>query len=366
MIFVRNALRAPARSLMTSLGIAAGVGLFVGVTAITRDLRQQLAASFQTYGLEVVVYERRANSPTSSRISLAQMADLQAIYGAALMPLVMGTKNEPWNSYAMILGVTHDFLRRIPLTAGAPYEEGSGEILVGEVAAQQLGVREGQSLSLDGEDVRVSGIFRTGSRVLDGGFMMDIPHAQRVLTRKDAEPIYSMGVLRAGSQEESARLIGEVNQRWPSLRAIPGTEFAGALRLMRVVDAFVKTLAVVATVGTCLVVVITLLMAISERTREIGILMAVGWTPWLVLRMLFAETVALCVIGAALGNVLALAMLRLVNGLESVGFGWVPVRFPLSVTGASLVMALSVAVVSLAWPAVILYRVQPLSALRHE
>jgi hypothetical protein len=39
---------------------------------------------------------------------------------------------------------------------------------------------------------------------------------------------------------------------------------------MRVVEAFVKTLAVVATVGTCLVVVITLLMAISERTCSIA------------------------------------------------------------------------------------------------
>ena len=124
---------------MTTLGSAAGVGLFVGVTAITRDLRQQLSSSFQTYGLEVVVYERRANSPTSSRISTAQMEELQALYGHDLMPLAMGTKNEPWNSYAMILGVSHDFLPRVPLVAGAPYDEGGEEVMVGEIAAGQQG-----------------------------------------------------------------------------------------------------------------------------------------------------------------------------------------------------------------------------------
>jgi putative ABC transport system permease protein len=351
---------------MTSLGIAAGVGLFVGVTAITSDLRQQLSASFQTYGLEVVVYERRANSPTSSRISPAQMVDLQAAYGDALMPLVMSTKTESFNSYAMILGVTHEFLLRIPLVSGAPYAEGSGDILVGEIAAQQLGVRAGQTLPLDGRDRRVSGLFRTGSRVLDGGFMMDISDAQRALAREGAEPTYSMGLLRAGSAQEADRLIAEVNQRYAGLHAIRGTEFAGALRLMRVVDAFVKTIAVIALLGTCLVVVVTLLMAISERTREIGILMAVGWTPWLVLRTLFAEIVLLCVVGTGLGNLLALGMLRWVNGMESVGFGWIPLHYPFSVAAASFVMVLSVSVIALAWPALILYRVQPLTALRHE
>ena len=107
-------------------------------------------------------------------------------------------------------------------------------------------------------------------------------------------------------------------------------------------------------------------MAIAERTREIGILMTVGWTPWLVLRMLFAESLTLCAVGAAVGNAFALVLLRIVNGMESVGFGWIPLRYPLSLAVVSFGMALGVALVSLAWPAVVLYRLQPLTALRHE
>lgn len=366
MIFLRNVFRAPARSLMTALGIASGVALFVGVTAITHDLRLQLADSARRYSIEVVVYERRSNSPVSSRISPEQMAELKSVYGPSLTPLVTGTRNEPWNSYVLILGVPREFLRRIPLTEGAPYDEGSTDVLVGEVAKEELGLQLGQSVPLDGRDVRISGIFRTGSRILDGAFMLDIPHAQRVLSADGAEPVYSMAVIRGGGEEESGRLIREINERWPQLKAMRGTEFSGSLRLMRVVDAFVKTLAVVATIGTCLVVVITLLMSIAERTREIGILMAVGWTPWLVLRMLFAEIVVLCLVGAALGNGLALAMLRLLNRLESVGFGWIPIHLPTWLVASSVAMALGVAVAALAWPAVILWRVQPLTALRHE
>lgn len=366
MIFLRNVQRAPARSVLTALGVAAGVALFVAIRAITLDVHAQVAAAASAYHLEVVVYERRATSPFSSRISPEQMAVLQSRYGSALAPLVLGTRNEAWNPYALVIGVTPEFLRRIPLTAGMPYENGSGEAVLGEVAATRMGVRAGQSLRTDGRDVRIAGIYRTGSRMLDGGLMTDIGSAQRMLTREGAERQYSLAVLRAGTPAEAGALIREVERDYPAFRAIPGTEFAGALRLLRVVDAFVRTLSVLAVIGTVLVVSNTLLMAIAERTRELGILMTIGWTPWLVLRMLLAESALLCVAGAAAGNLLALGLLRAVNGIESIGFGWIPIRFPLSLTAASFVMALGVAGLALAWPAVIVYRLQPLTAVRHE
>jgi putative ABC transport system permease protein len=366
MVFLRNVLRAPARSTMTVLGVAAGVALFVAISAITIDARRQISSAVSVYQLEVVIYERRANSPFTSRISIPQMRELEARFGSELAPLVLGSHNAAWNSYALIVGVTPAFLNRIPMTAGSRYQDGSGEVIVGEIAAARLGVSPGSAIPLDGRQVRIPGIYRTGSRLLDGGVMMDIASAQRIMTRGGAEPQYTLAVVRAGSEGRMAELIAEVERSFPNLRAIRGTEFAGALRLMRVVDAFVRTIAVIALIGTCVVVSNTFLMAISERTREIGILMAVGWSPWLVLRMLLAECLLICAIGAALGNLLALALLRLVNGMPAVGFGWIPVRFPLSLTGASLVMAVSVSVIALAWPAVVLWRIQPLAALHHE
>ena len=366
MISLRNLLRAPARSLMTALGVAAGVALFAAITAITLDAREQIAGALTAYNLEVVIYERRATSPFSSRISPAQMKELETQYGASLSPLVIGTRNEKWNAYALVIGVTSAMLKRTPLTAGAPYAEGSGDVLIGEIAAGRLGAQEGQQVPLDGRQLRISGVFRSGSRLFDGGFMMDIGQAQRMLTREGAERQYSLAVLRTSGAETASALIAAVNREHPALRAIRSTEFAGSLRLLRVVNAFVTTISVVALVGTCLVVSNAFLMAIAERTREIGILMAVGWTPWLVLRMLMAESLVLCVVGAALGNGFALILLRVLSRMESIGFGWIPVTFPPALMGTSLALALGVAFIALAWPAIVLYRVQPLTALRHE
>ncbi len=366
MIFLRNVLRAPARSLMTVLGVAVGIALFVAITAITLDLRQQIDGATSAYNFDVVVFERRANSPLASRISSTQMQDLQQRYGAALLPMVMGTRNEKWSAYALVIGVTQDFLKQIALTSGSAYADGTGTAMIGELAAVKLGIHAGQTLLIDGRNLLITGVYRTGSSMLDGGLMTDISGAQRMLTREGAEPLFTLALLRGTRQETAASLIEQINERYPLLKAIPGTEFAGALRLMRVVDAFVTTISIVALVGTCLVVSNTLMMAIAERTREIGILMTVGWQPLLVLRMLFAESLLLCAVGTLLGNALALVLLHVLNGLESVGFGWIPTRFPWSLVANSFAMSLSIALVSMLWPALVLYRMQPLAALRHE
>ncbi|MDZ4675813.1 MAG: FtsX-like permease family protein [Gemmatimonadota bacterium] len=366
MIFVRNLLRAPIRSLLTTLGVAAGIGLFVAVTAITRDIRRQIDGVTGAYGLEVVTYERRSTSPFSSRISTAQMDSLLARYGGAVTPLVLGTHNERWSAYALVIGAPAEFQGRVALIAGERFKPGSGEALIGEIAAQRLGLQSGSALVLDGRRFRLAGVYRTGSRLLDGGVMMDLPEAQAILTREGAVQQFTLALFRTEGPADAAALIVELNQRYPRLRAIPGTEFAGAMRLMRVVDAFVRTISVVALLGTCLVVGNALVMSLAERTRELGILMTVGWTPWLVLRMLLAESVVVCAVGALLGNGLALVVLRVLNGIESIGFGWIPVRFPTELAAASVTIALGLALVALVWPAFVVHRIQPLTALRHE
>lgn len=366
MIFLRNILRAPLRSVMTVLGIAGGVALFVAITAITSDLQTQIANAVGAYNLEVVVYERRASSPFSSRISPAQMGDLSGRYGAALTPIVVGSVNETWNAYAMVIGVEPDFAKRIPLVAGERFANGQQQVLLGEISAQRLGLTTGRTLRLDGQNYTISGIFRTGSRLFDGGVMTEIGHVRKMLAQSGSEGHFTLALLQTANRTTKDSMIQDITTRYPSLKAIPGTEFAGSLRLLKVVDTFARTISVVALIGTCLVVTNTLLMAVAERTREIGILMAVGWTPWLVLRMLMAESLLLCLVGAAVGNGLALVLLHVVNSMESVGFGWVPVRLSLGLIGQSAVATLAVALMALAWPALVLWRLQPLTALRHE
>ena len=70
--------------------------------------------------------------------------------------------------------------------------------------------------------------------------------------------------------------------------------------------------------------VATMLMAVLERTREIGILRAIGWAPRRVLQMILLEALVLSVAGAVVGMLLAVASVRGLNALPAAqGVVWV-------------------------------------------
>lgn len=366
MIFLRNVLRARGRSLMTVIGIASGIALFTAITAITSDLQAQIDGAVASYRVEIVVSERRATSPMSSRVPGNVMDQLVAEFGEDLAPLLMGTLNEPWNPYALVVGAGATFVRRVPLVRGEPFSAGRAEMVIGELGAQRLGLQPGQTVQVGGRDYRITGVFRSGSRIFDSALLTDLPEARRLLARDGTASHYTLAALHVAGSRSSDEVIRHINARYPGLRAVSGTELSGSLRLIRIVRAFVGTISLIAVFGTCVVLTNTLLMAVAERTREIGILMTVGWTPWMVMRMLLAESVLMCLLGALLGDVFAVGILHAVNNLPSVGFGWIPVDLSPQLVGLSLLMAVGVAVLALLWPAVVVMRMQPLAALRHE
>lgn len=366
MIFLRNLLRARLRSLMTIVGVASGVALAVAITAITADLQGQIDGAAGHYRADLVISERRATSPMHSRIAADQMDALVAEFGSDLTPLVIGTLNEAWNPYALLVGAEQRFVRRVPLVQGEPFVPGGAELVVGELAAQRLGIAPGRMLQLGGRSWRVSGVFRSGSRLFDSGLLVDIGQAQRLLARGSAAGHYTLAALHVADGRGADEVIRQVDARFPGLRAVVGTELSGSLRLVRIVRAFVGTIAVISVFGAAVVLVNTLLMSVAERTREIGILMTIGWTPWRVLRLLLAESLVLCGLGALLGDALAVLVLHAVNRMPSVGFGWIPTQVSAVQVAASLAVTMGVAVLALAWPAVVVWRLQPLAALRHE
>jgi len=366
MIFLRNVLRSRGRSLMTVIGIASGIALFTAITAITSDLQSQIDAAVASYRAEIVISERRATSPMSSRVAGALMDQLVSEFGDDLSPLLMGTLNEPWNPYALVVGAQARFVRRIPLLSGEPFAAGEPQMAIGELGAQRLGIAPGQTVQVGGRDYRITGIFRTGSRIFDSALLTDIDQARRLLARDGTASHYTLAALHVGNDRSPDEVIRQVNARYPTLRAVPGTELSGSLRLIRIVRAFVGTISVIAIFGTCVVLTNTMLMAVAERTREIGILLTVGWTPWMVMRMLLAESLLLCLLGALLGDALAVGVLHAVNRLPSVGFGWIPMDLSLMLVLMSLLMGLGVALLALLWPAQVVMRMQPLAALRHE
>jgi putative ABC transport system permease protein len=362
-IFLRNLLRAKIRAVMTMVGVAGGIAVFVAITSMTADLRSQISGLISTYSTDIIVQDRKAATPYSSKLSISQLEELQEHFDQKVSPLVLGSLRETWNPYAFLVGAPQSLAGRIPMIEGKAFKAGQKEIMLGSLCASKLNLGTGQELNLGNQSYTITGVFRSGSRLLDGGIMTSLLEAQHLLSKIDS---FSLALVQTVNPEQSRRGIEQINQNFPDLRAQLSIEFAGSLRVFKLVEIIARTVSIIALIGACIIVTNTLFMALYERTRDIGILMAIGWNPVMILRILLAESLAICLLGALLGNGLGVALLWGLNRIKSVGFGWIPVQLTLSTFISSLSVAMALGFLALIWPAIILLRIQPATALRHE
>ncbi|MFQ6058540.1 MAG: ABC transporter permease, partial [Anaerolineae bacterium] len=106
-------------------------------------------------------------------------------------------------------------------------------------------------------------------------------------------------------------------------------------------------------------------MSVFERTREIGVLRALGWRKGRVLRMILLESLALSLLGGVAGLVAGIVVVVLLNSIPLMA-GFVQGRFSLGLFVQALATALVLGAVGGLYPAWRAARLQPVEALRYE
>ena len=365
MIALRNLLRNKVRSFITLLGVSGAIAVFVLIASLTADLRAQVDNVVEAYNTDLLIQSRRAATPLQSRISAAEVEALRTRLGPQVSPVVVGAVREAWSPYILLFGMPRDLLPAIPLMNGAGLTAGDGQMLLGVSAAAHLGIQAGDRVALGDRERTVSGVFRTGSRLFDGASVMEIEDAWRILGRDNGVAYYNLVVVQGLAPHAADRAVEEIMDEFPRLRASTGAEFAGSLQIYRSIEIITRVVALVALLGGAIVLINTLLISLSERTREIGVLMSIGWRPRRVLRLLLGESLLLCLAGALLGNLFAIGVLQWLNAVGAFGVGWIPVQIDIAAFLASLLVGVIIAVVTLLWPAAVLLRLRPAEALRH-
>jgi putative ABC transport system permease protein len=109
----------------------------------------------------------------------------------------------------------------------------------------------------------------------------------------------------------------------------------------------------------------TMLMAVFERTREIGVLRALGWRRRGVLGMILREAVLLGLLGGALGIAIAYGLIELMQMSATFG-SWVDPVWAWAVFARAILLSLLLGVIGGLYPAYRATRLQPVDALRYE
>ncbi|MEN8183971.1 MAG: FtsX-like permease family protein [Myxococcota bacterium] len=258
-------------------------------------------------------------------------------------------------------------------------------LLLGDELARRLHVDVGSKVvvsvqdltgDLTGEAFRVGGIFRSSSGERERGTVfLQLAESQRLFGLGEA--VSEVVVLArdvdglAGLQQTLREELGpEVEvQTWEELRPF-------LVQIVRLFDQTGWTIYAAVFVAMMFGIANVLLMSVFERTREIGIVLALGMRPRGVVAVLVIEALLLTFLGLALGYAVAAGAVFFLRGgidlsLFAEGLAWMgmPSRIVPVIRTYDLVVPISVAFITAGlaslWPALRAARLRPAEAMRH-
>jgi putative ABC transport system permease protein len=321
----------------------------------------------RAYGADFFVAQKGSADLSFSSVTEEQRADVEGAPGVdRTLGVLVRISRVAGNPYFVTLGIEPEEVPEagLNLVEGAlPAAGATDEILLGSRAASKLDARTGDNVTIDDREFRVVGVYKADNLWEDGGAIAPLTTVQEVAGKPG---IVTLVYVWAEPGVDAGELANEMEDRFRLLSAIASAdEYSEVDQGLEILDAIYLAISALAVGIGAIGVMNTMIMSVYDRTREIGILRAVGWSDNRVIRMIVSESLLLCVIAAVVGAVAGIFASRAVSLIPAVESLLTPVYTP-DIFLRALVVALVVALAGAAYPVVRAMRLVPMDALRHE
>jgi putative ABC transport system permease protein len=238
-------------------------------------------------------------------------------------------------------------------------------VLLGVQLAIRLEATVGQQLVLFEDEVyEVVGIFESFSTWENSSMIMPLSELQR-LTDRPGQVTYVNVVLDQPDAEQVADMVQQIATMDDRLLALPTEDFVETDTRMRLARGMAWMTSSIALLIGCIGLFNTMMTSVYERTREIGVLRAIGWRQGRVVRMILAEAGLLSLAAATLGSLGGMALTWGMSQAPAAG-GTIDPSVGWQVILQGFVIALTLGMIGAAYPAYRAARLVPTEALRHE
>jgi putative ABC transport system permease protein len=380
------------RSFLTTLGIIIGVAAVITMVTLGRGVTVDIEEQISSLGSNVffvfpIEGERGQIRPFDEGDVIAvreQIAGVRDVAGQVEASVVAIHNGQDWNS--KVEGVNNEFLdaRGIKLDDGrrfsaAEQEAGANVCIIGPTVREEIFLPSesplGERMRLDGVSCQVIGVFATRGSVGGGGdddnsVFMPLTNVQRRFTGNDN--IGYLAVSYDAAYDSSAMtkaLIDLMRERRVLLEGQANDfDIVDTAQINETVQDTVGTLTVMVAAIAAISLVVggvgimnIMLVSVTERTREIGIRLAIGALAREVRLQFLTEAVVLCCFGGLVG--IALGFLLSYSLSAALGF---PFVFDPAINIISFVISALIGIVFGYFPARRASMLDPIVALRHE
>ncbi|MGL4670228.1 MAG: ABC transporter permease [Methanobacteriaceae archaeon] len=384
-LIVKNPFRNKTRSSLAIVGIAIGIATIVALGLITSGLLASTETTLKEGAGEITVSKSGSNSFQNVGGSLNQSlvdelsnisgvektAGILAISESSNTENSQGTsstgQNSPMGSFGMtVKGIEKDKLDLVGISdiEGELFNENKNEIILGKSSAENLNKSIGDTITVSGEEFKITGIYETGNIMDDNGAYTSLENLQ-ILSSEESK--VTNIIIKVNKDANVSKVSENINEKYSDELTTTTAEDQAerANNALGMIESATGAISLLAILIGGIGVINTMVMSVFERTREIGVLKAIGWRSRRILGMILGESIVLTLVAGIVGTVVGIIGVNLILLLTSVGAAIEPV-YSLDIFIKAFGVALIVGVIGGIYPAYRASKLEPTEALRYE
>lgn len=335
-LVAKNLFRRPMRSLLTLIALTTAIAAVVALLGISRGFTESFEELYAAHAVDIVVTRQGSEDRFSSSIDANYVERIEALpavrRAAAVLLETMSLEDEgiygiPTMGIAVNSWLLEDFSVK---GSDTPPPSGTGQIgtsssqtdsatsatsnfepgsvLLGVHLADRLGLSRGDQLSLFGDTYGIAGVFESSSTWENGALILVLSDLQELTDRTNQATYINVVLQPPLSGEVAEKAIQSIADLDAKLLPLSTEEFVDKDTRMQVAGAMAWMTSAIAVIIGAVGTLNTMLSSVMERTKEIGILRAIGWPKSRVIRMILLESCGLSLAAGVFGTVLAVLL----------------------------------------------------------
>ncbi len=372
----KNIRRYRSRTFLTVLGIVIGIAAIVALGSISEGVNLSIQNSLNLLGGKIMVQSADSGGFAAgfagSEISQEQVNDIEQVSGIKeAVPVVFYTETSGGfgqQPQQVIIGIHPNNLNvfvgdEIKTEEGRKIEDGDSDVvLLGNSLAKSLKLEIGDTYTIKGTaDFEVIGILEKSNNIqIDSSAIVPIKDLQDLI-KKDT---YQVVFVIPENVEDSEDIVEEIENIDEDLQALASTDIARqAGEISGRIRFFTLGVGAIAAIVGGLGVMNTMIMAVLERRREIGVLKALGATKKKIMFQFLLEASVISILGGLIGVSIGFGASFFMGSLSN--FSITPVvTWQLALGG--LLFAFVLGLVGGAYPSWKAAKLDPVEALRYQ
>lgn len=376
---IKNPFRNRTRATLAIIGIAIGIATIVALGMVTGGLQSSTQSTLKAGSAEITVTKIGSGNFGSSGGAMDEslVTDLKNTNGVKDTAGILRVNSNVSTSSGgsgfgsmsgfLVNGIDSSKLALVGIDSvnGTIFTNGSSnEIIIGKTVAQNLNKTVGSTIDIYGTEFEVTGIFESGNFIYDTGAFTSLSTLQN-LTNNTGKVSYIQ--VKVNDNANASQVSKTIQDERPNdLSATTAVDQANRInQSLGMIDTASWAISLLAIVIGGVGVINTMIMSVFERTREIGVLKAVGWKDRRILGMILGESIILTLVAAVVGIILGIVAVEIIFKLFITSQSFEAV-LTMDTLLKAFGVALLVGIVGGLYPAYRASRLAPTEALRYE